>query len=129
MNFWMVTAGVWLAGETIEVLCDRRVPDGEHIDALMPSNAAKMHLVRTTIRIDDDLYRRAKARAARAGRTVSEVIEDAVREALRPRRHGVTSPPPLPRFGGSGVMPGIDLADSAGLRDRMDEGQPLHALR
>ena len=39
--------------------------------------------MRTTITIDESLYRRAKARAAQTGRTVSEVIGDAVREALR----------------------------------------------
>lgn len=85
--------------------------------------------MRTTIRIDDDLYRRAKSRAARTGHTVSEVIEDAVREALRPRRRDQVVMPPLPSFGGSGVLPGVDLYDNAGLRDLMDEDEPLHAMR
>lgn len=85
--------------------------------------------MRTTIRIDEDLYRRAKARAAHTGRTISDVVEDAVRESLRPRRRDQAVIPSLPLFGGSGVLPGIDLADNAGLRDRMDEGEPVHALR
>ncbi|MEO7837544.1 MAG: ribbon-helix-helix protein, CopG family, partial [Acidimicrobiales bacterium] len=38
--------------------------------------------MRTTIRIDDALYRQVKARSAAAGRTVASVIEDAVRRAL-----------------------------------------------
>jgi hypothetical protein len=85
--------------------------------------------MRTTIRIDDAIYRRAKERAARTGTTVSEVIEDAVREALRPRQ-GLPEPlPELPVYGGSGTMPGVELADSAGLRDVMDEGEDLGALR
>lgn len=85
--------------------------------------------MRTTIKIDEDLYRRAKTRAVHTGRTVSDIIEDAVRESLRPRRRDQAVIPSLPRFGGSGVLPGIDIADNVGLRDRMDEGEPLHALR
>jgi hypothetical protein len=85
--------------------------------------------VRTTIRIDDALYRRIKSRAAQTGRPVSAVIEDALREALRPRPAGGAEPIPLPVFGGSGVMPGVDLASNAALRDRMDEDAALDALR
>jgi Ribbon-helix-helix protein, copG family len=86
--------------------------------------------MRTTIRIDDALYRRAKAHAARTGRTVSEVIEDAVRETLRPRpARAPKELPVLPVYGGSGVIPGVEIADSRALRDRMDEGEDLVALR
>jgi hypothetical protein len=86
--------------------------------------------MRTTIRIDDVLYRRAKAHAARTGRTVSEVIEDALRETLRPRpAREATDLPVLPVFGGSGVTRGVEIADSRALRDRMDEGEDLVALR
>ena len=35
--------------------------------------------MRTTIRIDDELYRSVKEQAARSGRTVASVLEDAVR--------------------------------------------------
>jgi hypothetical protein len=41
--------------------------------------------MRTTIRIEDTLYRRAKSRAAAGGRSVGEFIEDAVRDALERR--------------------------------------------
>lgn len=84
---------------------------------------------RTTIRIDDDLYRRVKAEAARRGRRVSEVIEDAVRDAIRPPPEPAGLLPELPVFGGSGVRPGVDLTDAAALRDRMDDGEPLDAMR
>lgn len=84
--------------------------------------------VRTTIRIDEHLYRKAKAHAASTGRTVSEVIEDAVRAAL-----DVRPPPeaaePLPVFGSSGVLPGVDIGDSAALHEVMDAGEDLGALR
>lgn len=85
--------------------------------------------MRTTVNIDEDLYRRAKARASRTGRSVSQLIEDAVREALRPRRRDRSHLAPLTVYGGSGVMPGVDLTDPAALLDRMDEFEPLHALR
>jgi hypothetical protein len=84
--------------------------------------------MRTTIRIDEGVYRRAKARAAQTGQTVSQVIEDAVRVALRPRPRGEEMVP-LPTFGGSGVLPGVDLRDASSLRDRMDDGEPPDALR
>jgi hypothetical protein len=85
--------------------------------------------VRTTIRIDEALYRRAKARAAQAGRTVSEVIEDAVREALRPAHRRDAEIGELPTFGRGGLMPGVDLASNSAVRDAMDAGEPLDAMR
>ncbi len=86
--------------------------------------------MRTTIRIDGELYRRAKARAALGGRSVGELIEDAVRVALRPRRDPATSEAEkLPTYGGSGTLPGVDLEDPRSLRDAMDKGHSLDALR
>lgn len=85
--------------------------------------------MRTTIRIDDALYRRVKSRAAQTGRTVSEVVEDALREALRPRRRAVPPLPELPVYGGSGVLPGVDLSSNAALRDLLDEDVGVDALR
>jgi hypothetical protein len=86
--------------------------------------------VRTTIRIDEALYRRAKVEAARTGRTVSQLLEDSLHEALRAHRddadHDV---PPLVTFGGSGVLPGVDLTDSGRLRELMDVGTAVDALR
>lgn len=84
--------------------------------------------MRTTIRIDDDLYREVKAEAAREGRSVGEVIEDALRTRHQRLRREDTIPA-LPVFGGSGVMPGVDLGDNAALRDLMDEESSLDALR
>jgi len=57
------------------------------------------------------------------------LIEDAVRVALRPRRGDESVVAELPVFGGSGVMPGVDLADSGALRELMDEGRTVDALR
>jgi hypothetical protein len=77
--------------------------------------------VRTTIRLDDDLLRQAKALAARTGRTLTSVIEDGLREALA--RHGRRQerrPVALSTFKGRGLQPGVDLDDTGGLLDIMD---------
>jgi hypothetical protein len=85
--------------------------------------------MRTTIRIDDRLYRQVKARAAEQGRTVGDLIEDAVRELVRPRPRSAEPLPSLPVFGGSGTLPGVDLSDNAALLDLMEEGESVVALR
>ena len=97
---------------------------------MLRRDADMLRCVRTTIRIDDALYRQAKTQAARSGRTVSEVIEDAVRKSLgsrSERQHRRRTK--LPVSGGSGLMPGVDIADSRALRDLMDEGIGLDELR
>ncbi|HXH56844.1 ribbon-helix-helix protein, CopG family [Iamia sp.] len=84
--------------------------------------------MRTTITLDDDLYREVKVQAARDGRTVGQIIEDALR--ARPGEAAEAAAiEPLPVYGGSGVLPGVDLGDNAALRDRMDAGESLDALR
>ncbi len=85
--------------------------------------------MRTTIRIDDELYRRVKARAAVEGRSVGELITDAVRIAMADPGPGESELPPLPTYGGSGTLPGVDLSDTAALREVMDEDEDVDALR
>ncbi|MGH8887666.1 MAG: ribbon-helix-helix domain-containing protein [Egibacteraceae bacterium] len=89
-----------------------------------------MTTMRTTITIDDELYRTVKQRAAQSGRTAGEIIEDAVRRALD-ERAGTDNEPlaPLPTYGGTGVLPGVDLANNAALRDLMDADEPVDVLR
>ncbi|MDQ3451542.1 MAG: ribbon-helix-helix domain-containing protein [Actinomycetota bacterium] len=82
------------------------------------------------MRIDDELYRAVKEQAARAGRTVGEVIEDAIRRSVTAEdQEPHERPPRLPTYGGSGVLPGVDLTNNAGLRDLMDTDEPVDALR
>jgi hypothetical protein len=85
--------------------------------------------MRTTINISEQLYREAKARAASTSQTVSEVIEDAVREALRPKPQGDAMRDPLPVFGGQGLVPGVDLSSQEALVDTMDLENDVDALR
>ncbi len=77
--------------------------------------------MRTTIRLDDDLFRRVKQFAVRNGTTFTQVIEDAVRGLLeRPRTKQVREPVQLPTFAGNGLQPGVDLDDTASLVDHME---------
>jgi hypothetical protein len=75
--------------------------------------------MRTTIRIDDRLLVEAKTRAALSGRTLNQLVEDALREAFA-RREGGTDRPPLPVHHGGHLAPGVDLDDSDALLELMD---------
>ena len=77
--------------------------------------------MRTTINIDDALLAEAKQVAARTGRTLTAVVEDALRESLHRRQTAARQPVELPVFGEGGVQPGVDLDDSASLLDLMDD--------
>jgi hypothetical protein len=84
--------------------------------------------MRTTIRIDDEVYRRVKHAADRSDRTIGQVIEDAIQLAFRPAPNDV-SITALPVYGGSGVMPGVDMTSNRSIAEAMDEGESLDAMR
>ncbi|MDQ3424883.1 MAG: ribbon-helix-helix protein, CopG family [Actinomycetota bacterium] len=82
-----------------------------------------LRCVRTTIRLDEQLLREAKAHAARTGRTLTAVIEDALRASfqrarLAPAEHA--SPPVFRPRRRRGLQPGVDLSDSSTLLDLME---------
>ncbi len=95
----------------------------------MLGHDAKMLTMRTTVRLDDDLYREVKARAAREGRTVASVLEDAVRIGMRPPADASARPFTPLTFGSGGLMPGVDLSDNASLSELLDADTPLERLR
>lgn len=76
--------------------------------------------MRVTINLPDDLLRDAKRLAANTDQTLTSVIEDSLRAALR--RKSRYSPAPYPvhltTYGRRGTLPGIDLDDSASLADQ-----------
>lgn len=81
-----------------------------------------LRCMRTTIRLDEDLLRDAKAAAAASGRTLTALIEDALRETLsRGHAQAPAAHIELPTFkGGGGLQAGVDLDDSAALLDLME---------
>ena len=85
--------------------------------------------MRTTIRIDDELYREVKARAARSGRTVAAVLEDAVRRGLAPPERRTGGRYRVRATGKGGLQPGVDLSANVAVAEVMDEGASVDALR
>jgi hypothetical protein len=76
---------------------------------------------RTTIRLDDELLRRARREALDRGTTLTAVIEDALRRALASTESGRREPFRMRTFHGDGLLPGVDLDDTSALLDLMDE--------
>jgi hypothetical protein len=78
-------------------------------------------MMRTTIHLPDDLLALLKRRAADTNRTLTAVIEDALRRALAPSRGGRKAiPTRLTTFGSGGLQPGVDLDDSAALLELLE---------
>ena len=78
--------------------------------------------MRTTVRLDNDLLEQAKREARRRGKTFTALLEQGLRLVLAqrqasPRRERVVLP--VSRAGG-GMLPGVDLNDSAALLDIME---------
>ena len=77
---------------------------------------------RTTVRLPDDLLRRAKHKAAAEGRSLTALLEEGLRRVLADRpafsRHAPVLPPVSAAKGG--LRPGIDLNDSAALAETED---------
>lgn len=78
--------------------------------------------MRTTIRLRDDLLKRAKKRAAEDNRTLTSVVEEGVALVLarpaRKRRDRIEVP--VSRAKG-GVLPGIDLNRSTDLEASIED--------
>ena len=80
--------------------------------------------MRTTISIDDKLLGDAKRRAAETQRTLSTVVEDALRAELG-RGHGARARPTKEKvvtFRGEGLKPGVNLDSSSELLEVMEGG-------
>jgi Ribbon-helix-helix protein, copG family len=85
--------------------------------------------MRTTIRIDDELYREVKATAVRSGRTVAAVLEDAVRRGLHPPEQRTADRYVVRPTGSGGLRPGVDLSSNAAVAEAMEDGTAFDALR
>lgn len=79
--------------------------------------------MRTTITIDDHLLDQVRRRAAERRQTVSQVIEESVRESLLRQQAQDRTPFRVSAFSAGGYQPGVDLDDNASLLDLMDAPQ------
>ena len=77
--------------------------------------------MRTTVRLSDELLRKAKKKAAEDGRTLTSIVEEGLRIVLAEPRPARRAKVTLPIFRASGgTLPGVDLNRSADLEDIMD---------
>ncbi|MEP6932491.1 MAG: CopG family transcriptional regulator [Nitrospirota bacterium] len=77
--------------------------------------------MRTTINLPDELLAQIKKLAATSRSTITALIEDALHEALarrrRTRRHERVI---LRTYGKQGLLPGVDIDDTASVLDLME---------
>jgi hypothetical protein len=73
--------------------------------------------MKTTLNIDDTVMARLKQEAARRGRTMSELVETALRQLFR-TRGPQEELPPLPTFASGGAL--VDVADRGALYQAME---------
>ncbi len=73
--------------------------------------------MKTTLNIDDSVMSRLKREAARQGRTMSELMETALRMFFKAQRE-TQSLPPLPTFKSGGHL--VDIADMDALYQAME---------
>ncbi len=74
--------------------------------------------MKTTLNIDDTVMAGLRREAARTGRTMSELVETALRQLLR-RRPETPELTPLPTFDSGGAL--VDVADRDALYRVMEE--------
>lgn len=74
--------------------------------------------MKTTLNIDDTVMDRLRRESARSGRTMSELVETALRQLLQ-RRTAAPEMSPLPHFDSGGAL--VDVADREALYRVMEE--------
>lgn len=76
--------------------------------------------MRTTVQLDEHLLQQAKQHAVATGKTLTAVLEQALRESLARRPAGAqVDPVRRETLRGAGLRPGVDLDDSAALLNVM----------
>ena len=76
--------------------------------------------MRTTVRLPPGLMTQVKKLARQSDRTMTQVIEDALRVAVASGRPAGPRTVTLVTTTGDGLQPGVDLDDTSALLDRMD---------
>lgn len=77
--------------------------------------------MRTTLTLDDDLAAELKRVARKTGRSLKELINEAVRAGLRAREAPGARPYRLQGVHLGGVVPGIDLDRALRLADTLED--------
>ncbi len=91
---------------------------------MMQQADATVQSMRTTVNIDEHLLVEAKQIAARTGRSLGDVVDDALRVLLSRRDEGARTRVVLPTDGGSGLRPGVDLNDREAMAELLGDNLP-----
>lgn len=78
--------------------------------------------MRTTLDLDDTVMRAAKRRAAATGRTLTNLVETALRDLLRRESESPGSQELVWTIVSGGSQRGVDINDRDALFRRMEEG-------
>ena len=73
--------------------------------------------MKTTLNIDDTVMAQLRREAANSDRTMSEIVETALRQLLQQRSERVTLPP-MPSLNSDGAF--VDVSDGEALVNAMD---------
>lgn len=77
--------------------------------------------MRTTLDLNSGLLRAAKRRAAETGRTLTSILEEALRCYLEPPRRPGRRYHYVPLTKCGRLVPGVDLADRDAVYERMED--------
>jgi predicted transcriptional regulator len=87
-------------------------------------------LMRTTLTIDGEVLAQFKRLAADTHRSLSSVIEEALRgDLVRRRATGDMRSADLPVVHGGRLLQGVDLSSNVAVQRVLDEGLPFDKLR
>lgn len=121
----------WLAGVGSPAGLERAGSGGEPSAPPEAPQAVATHMygligtlirVKTTIDLNDELFRRAKQVAAVEGTTLRQLVESGLRAELARRESGDFTLLDA-SFGGRGVQPGIDEGDWDSIREAIYAGR------
>ena len=75
--------------------------------------------MRTTLNIDEDIYRAAKIKAAQEGKTLTRIVEEALREHLNPAKSEKPFKLNVITMRGE-LLPGVNIDDRDSLYEIME---------
>jgi Arc/MetJ family transcription regulator len=96
---------------------------GTKLNSLGPAGLTSIHMpdmfshMKTTLNIDDSVMARLRRESARTGRTMSELVETALRRLLQAKPDAITLEP-LPSFNSGGAL--VEIADREALYRAME---------
>ena len=76
-------------------------------------------MIRTTVRLPEELLDAAKALASATGRSFTDLLADSLRYELQRSVAPARVHEPLPTYRGQGLQAGVDLSDAGALEDLM----------